>query len=192
MFITPKKNPYMANTKVMILAIDGGGIRGIIPAYILSQFEKQTTKSCHQLFEIIGGTSTGGILTAGLTTPNRQVSNFVPFTADELLTIYQTMGSHIFVKQHGVNCADYYADDGSGNGVEAFLQKIIGPAISLSAAYKAVTQVPGNRLKQMFTTGYIVNSNGNVVPQPVPGKEVSIITQDGLMMIMVTGILFPG
>lgn len=158
-------------SKVMILAIDGGGIRGIIPAYILSQFEKLTNKPCHQLFDIIGGTSTGGILTAGLTTPNRKLSNSVPFTAASLLSIYQTLGSHIFVKQHGINCADYYADDGAGNGVEAFLQTIIGPDISLSAAMKAVIKVPGNRVMQMFTTGYIVNSNGNVVPQPVQGKD---------------------
>lgn len=161
----------MAYSQVMILAIDGGGIRGIIPAYILSQFEKLTNKSCHQLFDIIGGTSTGGILTAGLTTPNRQVSNFVPFTAAELLSIYQTMGNRIFVKQYGVNCADYYADDGAGNGVEVFLQKIIGPAVSLTDARAAVTSVPGNRVMQMFTTGYIVNSNGNKVPQPVQGKD---------------------
>lgn len=161
----------MANNKVMILAIDGGGIRGIIPAYILTQFEKLTGKSCHQLFDIIGGTSTGGILTAGLTTPNTQVSNFIPFTAAELLTIYRTMGNRIFVKQHGVNCADYYADDGAGNGVEVFLQKVIGPNITLAAAQKAVVSVPGNRVMQMFTTGYIVNSYGNVVPQPVQGKD---------------------
>lgn len=162
----------MANNPVVILTIDGGGIRGIIPAYILTQFEKLTGKPCHQLFDIIGGTSTGGILSAGLTTPNTQVSNFIPFTAAALLSIYQTLGNRIFVKQDiGESCADYYADDGKGSGVEVFLQKIIGPLITLSAAQKAVSSIIGNRVKQMFTTGYIVNSKGWTVKEPVQGAD---------------------
>ncbi|MRG44276.1 hypothetical protein GFS24_04080 [Chitinophaga sp. SYP-B3965] len=162
----------MANNPVVILTIDGGGIRGIIPAYVLTQFEKLTGKPCHQLFDIIGGTSTGGILSAGLTTPNTQVSNFIPFTAAALLSIYQTLGSRIFVKQDiGESCADYYADDGKGNGVEVFLQKIIGPTITLSAAQKAVSSIKGNRVQQMFTTGYIVNSKGGTVKDPVQGAD---------------------
>ncbi len=60
----------MAANKVTILAIDGGGIRGIIPAYIINQIENNFNMRCYSLFDIIGGTSTGAILTAGLTTPN--------------------------------------------------------------------------------------------------------------------------
>lgn len=159
----------MAN--VVILTIDGGGIRGIIPAYILKQIELQVGKPCYQLFDMIGGTSTGGILTAGLTTPNLKLSKTIPFTAADLLTIYQNNGSSIFVAQSGVNCADYYADDGNGNGVEPFLRNIIGPNMTLKDARALVSVNPYNKVKQMFTTGYIVNSNGGVVPQPVQGKD---------------------
>ena len=53
-----------------LLSIDGGGVRGIIPAIILAEIEKRTGKRICELFDLIAGTSTGGILTLGLTKPN--------------------------------------------------------------------------------------------------------------------------
>lgn len=44
-----------------ILSIDGGGIRGLIPAIILNEWEKQIG-SIKENFHMIAGTSTGGIL----------------------------------------------------------------------------------------------------------------------------------
>lgn len=44
-----------------ILSIDGGGIRGIIPATVLVEIETITKKPISQLFHLIGGTSTGGL-----------------------------------------------------------------------------------------------------------------------------------
>src|ERR1700748_3260281 len=86
--------------KTIILAIDGGGIRGIIPAFILSQIEQTVGMPCYKLFDIIGGTSTGGILSAGLTTPNPNGGpGNIPFTAVDLLNIYKNNGSSIFVAQ---------------------------------------------------------------------------------------------
>ena len=52
-----------------ILAIDGGGIRGVIPAYILQQIEGVLGKPLYQCFDVVAGTSTGGMITLGLTTP---------------------------------------------------------------------------------------------------------------------------
>lgn len=53
----------MANFK--ILSIDGGGTRGIIPATILDLIFKETGKHPTDLFSLLAGTSTGGILCAG-------------------------------------------------------------------------------------------------------------------------------
>ena len=47
-----------------ILAIDGGRIRGIIPALLLQEIEKRTTLHISDLFDVIAGSSTGGILAA--------------------------------------------------------------------------------------------------------------------------------
>jgi patatin-like phospholipase/acyl hydrolase len=46
----------------LILAIDGGGTRGIIPATILALLEEKMGKPCNQIFDLIAGTSTGGII----------------------------------------------------------------------------------------------------------------------------------
>ena len=52
---------------VRILSIDGGGIRGIIPATVLVEIEKRTERRICELFDFVAGTSTGGILALGLT-----------------------------------------------------------------------------------------------------------------------------
>ncbi|MEL7638194.1 MAG: patatin-like phospholipase family protein [Solidesulfovibrio sp.] len=49
-----------------ILSIDGGGIRGLLPALVLAEFETRTGRSVAKFFDLIAGTSTGGILALGL------------------------------------------------------------------------------------------------------------------------------
>ena len=51
---------------VKILAVDGGGIRGVIPAMILAEIEERTKKPISELFHLIAGTSTGGLLALAL------------------------------------------------------------------------------------------------------------------------------
>ncbi|HDO34610.1 MAG TPA: patatin, partial [Chromatiales bacterium] len=54
----------MAGT-VRILSIDGGGIRGLIPAVLLEWLEARIGRPISETFHLIAGTSTGGILAAG-------------------------------------------------------------------------------------------------------------------------------
>jgi len=77
-----------------ILSIDGGGIRGIIPAIILSEFERRSGKKIHELFDLISGTSTGGLLALGLTIDDGQ--NKAKYTAKDLIEIYENQGQEIF------------------------------------------------------------------------------------------------
>ncbi len=85
--------------KVKVLAIDGGGIRGIIPAKILSEIEKRTGKQISELFDLIAGTSTGGILALGLTKPDPNNPNQPQYKADELVELYREHGQEIFPDQ---------------------------------------------------------------------------------------------
>ena len=53
--------------KCTILSIDGGGIRGIIPAKVLAELEselkrRESEKNLYEHFDLICGTSTGAIL----------------------------------------------------------------------------------------------------------------------------------
>src|SRR6476469_3851337 len=47
---------------VRVLSIDGGGIRGVIPAAVLTEIERRTSRTVPELFDLVAGTSTGGII----------------------------------------------------------------------------------------------------------------------------------
>ena len=55
--------------RTRIVAIDGGGIRGMIPALVLAELEKRAGMPVDDLFDLAAGASTGGILACGLTIP---------------------------------------------------------------------------------------------------------------------------
>ena len=83
----------MART-IRVLSIDGGGIRGIIPALMLGEIERRTNKPIAELFDLIAGTSTGGILALGLTVPGPDGKP--KYCADELVQLYKEEGPRIF------------------------------------------------------------------------------------------------
>src|SRR5918995_672220 len=83
----------MPNT-FKVLSIDGGGIRGIIPAMVLARLEKQTGRPIAEMFDLIAGTSTGGILALGLTLPSDDGKP--RYAAKDLLELYEKDGSRIF------------------------------------------------------------------------------------------------
>lgn len=70
-----------------ILCIDGGGIKGTLPAAILAELEADLPKPIGAYFDLIAGTSTGGILAIGLALGK---------TAAELLALYEERGPTIF------------------------------------------------------------------------------------------------
>ena len=49
-----------------ILSIDGGGIKGLYSASVLARFEEKTGKKITNHFDMICGTSTGGLIALGL------------------------------------------------------------------------------------------------------------------------------
>lgn len=80
-----------------ILSIDGGGIRGLIPAMVLAEIEKRAEARIADLFHLVAGTSTGGILAVGLTVPD---ANGRPkFRAQEMVDLYVQHGGEIFRKE---------------------------------------------------------------------------------------------
>ncbi len=61
-----------------ILTIDGGGMRGIVPAYILEKMDEvireKTERPLYSLFDLVAGTSTGALIALGLTSPADQTT----------------------------------------------------------------------------------------------------------------------
>ncbi|POG62324.1 hypothetical protein GLOIN_2v1697202, partial [Rhizophagus irregularis DAOM 181602=DAOM 197198] len=92
-----------------VLSIDGGGIRGVLPALWLSEIENRTHRPISHLFNMIAGTSTGGFIAAGLSAPDwsyseekvYNYSDFKPkFSALELLNFYREgQAKDIFAKK---------------------------------------------------------------------------------------------
>jgi uncharacterized protein len=86
--------------KVTILSIDGGGIRGILPGVILAYVEKRLREKdgdqarLSDYFDLIAGTSTGGILSCIYLTPDE--NNRPKFTAQEAVNLYLERGQEIF------------------------------------------------------------------------------------------------
>lgn len=113
---------------IKILSIDGGGMRGVIPAVILAEIEKRTHKRIAELFDMIAGTSTGGILALGLAKPGADKTK-PQFAAQELIGLYETDGPVIFHRS-----ALYAARSGIGvfeekyrsEGIDATLAKYFG------------------------------------------------------------------
>ena len=70
-----------------ILSIDGGGLKGIIPAAFLAGVEDQINGNVGDYFDLIAGTSTGAIIALGLA---------LGLPAAEILAFYETEGARIF------------------------------------------------------------------------------------------------
>lgn len=82
------------NKKFTILSIDGGGIRGLIPAKVLAELErelilKNPDKPLYEYFDLICGTSTGAILAVGLA---------LGIPAKDLVLFYKQHAQAIFPK----------------------------------------------------------------------------------------------
>lgn len=74
-----------------ILSLDGGGIRGAFSAAVLARLEQETGLACVDHFELITGTSTGGIIALGLALglPAQVIRDFY---RDEGPDIFPSMG----------------------------------------------------------------------------------------------------
>jgi len=81
--------PWRADRNFRILSIDGGGIRGILPLAFLARLEQTFLqgRSIANYFDLITGTSTGGIIALGLGKG---------LTATDILEIYIKRGGEVF------------------------------------------------------------------------------------------------
>ena len=77
-----------------ILSLDGGGIRGIIPATILAYIEERTGKNIAEMFDLLAGTSSGGVLAMALCKGDAKGKPV--YTARSLIDIYEKRGGEIF------------------------------------------------------------------------------------------------
>jgi patatin-like phospholipase/acyl hydrolase len=85
----------MARSQYSVLTIDGGGIRGDIPAGVLDAIEDRMGRPVCQLFDMVSGTSTGGIIALGLNKPG-DAADKPAKSASDLLELYMDRGGELF------------------------------------------------------------------------------------------------
>lgn len=85
-------SPNVGPSSFRILSLDGGGIRGAFSAAFLARIEEHLDYPIGHYFDLIAGTSTGGIIAIGLG---------LGLSAKEILRLYEEQGPAIFDQQHG-------------------------------------------------------------------------------------------
>jgi uncharacterized protein len=84
----------MSERVIRVLSIDGGGMRGIIPARLLVELERMTGRSIADLFDIVAGTSTGALIALGAAKPGP--GGRPAMTAEQILSVYLDQGRTMF------------------------------------------------------------------------------------------------
>jgi len=77
-----------------ILSIDGGGIKGLYSATILKEFEEKFNCNISDYFDMICGTSTGGLIALALS---------IKISAKEICDFYELEGPNIFPHSTNIN-----------------------------------------------------------------------------------------
>lgn len=125
--------------KFRILAVDGGGIRGLISALVLGKLEyriQELTDEGARLsdyFHLFAGTSTGGIIALSLTVPEAGI------TAEDLSLLYLEEGPDIFSRSlaHRLATADGWTGPKySSDGLRTALEERLGGDARLKSALR--------------------------------------------------------
>ena len=83
----------MKDSRFQILSLDGGGLKGIFTASFLATIEKHLEVNIVDHFDLIAGTSTGGIIALGLG---------IGLKPEDILSLYVKNGPKIFAAQNSI------------------------------------------------------------------------------------------
>lgn len=82
---------FITRRGIRILSVDGGGTRGLMAIEVLKRLEKLTNRRISEMFDLIAGTSTGGVLTIGAGLAGRSL--------EECERLYRQFGDDIFTSR---------------------------------------------------------------------------------------------
>jgi len=116
--------PWPEDRPFRILSIDGGGICGLLPALVLSELERRFLRDAGigRYFDMIAGTSTGGIIALGLGQG---------MTGQQIAQVYLERGETIFPPRNWIGRKLLFARRATANGydprvLEAELRRLFG------------------------------------------------------------------
>ena len=109
-----------------VLSIDGGGIRGILPARVLAELEKLGKRPIAQQFDLLAGTSSGAILALALSLSD--TAGRPRYTAAELYDFYLAHGQDLFPGPSLPRRLVRLAEPGRANDARRLLAECFGDA----------------------------------------------------------------
>lgn len=127
------------DNEIKILVINGGGINGILPLYILDYLEKKTHQPIHHLFNLIAASSTGAIIAAGLAYPNKNTHTV--YSAEKMIQIYKKLGPYALTAPLWYKLLTLWGVMGPklmGSNLQALLESEFGRNILLNDALTPV------------------------------------------------------
>ncbi|CAO2182037.1 unnamed protein product [Urochloa humidicola] len=146
--------PPSKGNLITVLSIDGGGVKGIIPATFLAFLESKlqeldgSNARIAHYFDVIAGTSTGGLITAMLATPSPSNANQPCCEAKDIVPFYLKHCPHIFPCRTG-----FFGWFGK---ILHIIKLIIGPKYNGKYLHKIINYLLGDRRMKETLTNVVI------------------------------------
>ncbi|CAN1814654.1 Patatin-like protein 1 [Linum perenne] len=165
---------------VTVLSIDGGGVRGIIPGVVLAYLESKLQEldgeevRIADYFDVMSGTSTGGLIATMLAAPNENKRPL--FAAKELVPFYIKHSPKIFPQTGGVfrGIVNLWKALTGPRYDGKYLRKLIRTTLGDSKLHQAVTNmaIPTFDIKKLQP---VIFSSYQVEKQPTLDAQLADI-----------------
>ncbi|WP_444894973.1 patatin-like phospholipase family protein [Microbulbifer sp. SSSA005] len=160
---------------INILIIDGGGIRGLIPLYVIQHIEEQTGKPIDELFDVFSGVSTGAIIATGLNVNHKstesnlsQSGKIIDLYINESKFVFSVPWYHTLLTANGFISPRFSGERLSNTMEKLYTDKqnftdlknyVIMPSLNIHSGQlnlfknrgEAITNLPTNTLYQLVT-----------------------------------------
>jgi patatin-like phospholipase/acyl hydrolase/Ran GTPase-activating protein (RanGAP) involved in mRNA processing and transport len=145
-----------------ILSIDGGGIRGYIPALVLERMKEEWLgyTDIHSLFDYIGGTSVGGILSLGLAVPQIEDDSRPRYSISDLTQLFSRESHRIFPQNMKVarKINPLFSVKYNEKPLEGLLQQYFGDALLSSSLTPTLVTTWVNHRSSCRSEGFTFTS----------------------------------
>ncbi|KAI3931972.1 hypothetical protein MKW98_012382 [Papaver atlanticum] len=164
---------------VTVLSIDGGGVKGLIPGVVLAFLETELQKldgkevRLADYFDVIAGTSTGGLITAMITAPDN--NNRPLYAAKDIVPFYLKHSPKIFPHKNS---------GGLLGSVVNLFGTVAGPKYDGKYLHSLLRQFLGDTKMQQTLSSIVIPTFDIKILQPVifsTGEAKRDVTKDALL-----------
>jgi patatin-like phospholipase/acyl hydrolase len=189
------------STVCNILALDGGGVRGVMEMVLLEEIESRTNQNVAELFQLIVGSSAGSIGALAFAVPG---SDGKPkYSATEIRSIFEENAETVFPYSEWRNAMAYFTCKYSADGIESLAKKFFGditmnqavcdvlvPTMEIYSTKKPWVMPGGPCAASNPTLGALLMSDvmlmSTAAPSYLPPRQITI---DGKQLVFTDGSL---